>query len=120
MIVTTMIPAYMGEVKSDGGNHLYFSYPTPVAANMVPTNFTAYSMPIPSPYETATVVNITKQQEENFPTTASAPSTSSAITSASTSLPQQQQQEEEEQQRQQQRLQQRRSVIPVDEEARKK
>ncbi|KAL4002080.1 Basic region leucine zipper family protein [Acanthocheilonema viteae] len=130
MIVTTMIPAYMGEVKSDGSNHLYFSYPTPVATNMVPANFTAYSMSIPSPYETATVVNIAKQQEENFPTIVSVPSTSSAVTSASTSIlpppppslpppppaPPPQQQSEE----QQQRLQQRRSVVPVDEEARKK
>uniref|UniRef100_A0A1I8EH63 BZIP domain-containing protein n=1 Tax=Wuchereria bancrofti TaxID=6293 RepID=A0A1I8EH63_WUCBA len=115
MIVATMIPAYMSEVKSDGANHLYFSYPTPVATNMVPANFTAYSMPIPPPYET--VVNITKQQEENFPTT------SSSVTSASTSLSQQQQQQqrdEQQQQQQQQRLQQRRSIVPVDEEARKK
>ncbi|CAG9540714.1 unnamed protein product [Cercopithifilaria johnstoni] len=112
MIVTTMIPAYMGEVKSDGSNHLYFSYPTPVATNMVPANFAAYSMSIPPPYEAATVGNIAKQQEENYPSIVSAPSTSSA----STSIPQQQQHQEE----QQQRLQQRRSVVPVDEEARKK
>uniref|UniRef100_A0A0R3RNG9 Pv-fam-g protein n=1 Tax=Elaeophora elaphi TaxID=1147741 RepID=A0A0R3RNG9_9BILA len=120
MIVTTMIPAYMGEVKSDGSNHLYFSYPTPVATNMVPANFTAYSMPIPPPYEA--VVNIAKQQDENFPITISAPSTSSsAVTSASTSIPQPpQQQQEEQEEQQQQRLQQRRSIVPVDEEARKK
>lgn len=120
MIITTMIPAYMSEVKSDGSNHLYFSYPTPVATNMVPANFTAYSMPIPPPYETATVVNIAKQQEENFQAIASAPSTSSTVTSASTSIPPPPPQQQQQQEEQQQRLQQRRSIIPVDEEARKK
>ncbi|VDK71137.1 unnamed protein product [Litomosoides sigmodontis] len=110
MIVAAMIPAYMGEVKSDGSNHLYFSYPTPVATNMVPANFTAYSMPIPPAYEAATVANIAKQQDESFSSIIPAPSTSSA----STSIPPQQQQ-----QQQQQRVQQRRTVVPVDEEARK-
>ncbi|VDP24230.1 unnamed protein product, partial [Onchocerca flexuosa] len=86
-MIVAMIPAYMGEVKSDGANHhLYFSYPTPVATNMVPANFTAYSMQIPPPYETATIVNITKQQDENFSAIASVPSTSSTIISASMSL----------------------------------
>ncbi|MCP9258954.1 hypothetical protein DINM_001381 [Dirofilaria immitis] len=123
MIVATMIPAYMGEVKSDGGNHhLYFSYPTPVATNMVPANFTAYSMQIPPPYDATTVVNIAKHHEENFSTITSIPSTSSTImSSASTSLSQQQQQQhqhqqqhqEQQQQQQQQRLHQRRSIVPI-------
>lgn len=112
MILNNMIPAYMGEVKSDGGNHLYFSYPAPVATNMVPTNFTAYSMPMPTPYEATTIVNLGKQQDESFPAIIPIPSTSSAIAPPSTSVPQQHDE--------QQRPQRRRSVIPEDEEARKK
>lgn len=41
-----MLPNYIGPPKTDAGN-IYFTYGTTVPANMMPSTFPAYSVPIP-------------------------------------------------------------------------